>query len=272
MDPRKPDAQNDDASIVDDFGREERIRERSAEVHPVSTETEVVKIFVTDDRLGDPLQMFQPEFDETEPPPGWLGIQERQAVRPARPTASRNPMTLLMARLGNHRLGYRPVSTVGIATISMILLGSALLRPGDVSALLDDLVFGRDDTSPVLEVRPRAVVTQDAAVLTGAYTTPITATRRPAKVQQPRQAGRNLVANVIPRTRVRETASPRPSRPGSAASLAITPPSPLPATLERERLAPRVDERSAVPPAPSLPPVAAAVAPPRCPRLVAHRQ
>ena len=124
MDPRKPDAQDDDANIVDDFGREERILERSAEVHPVSKETEVVKIVVTDDRFGDPLQMFQPEFDETEPPPAWLGIRQPPAVRPApRPTPSRNPMTLLMARLGNHRLGYRPVSTVGIATISMILLG-----------------------------------------------------------------------------------------------------------------------------------------------------
>ena len=134
-----------------------------------------------------------------------------------------------------------------------------------MSALLDDLVFGRDDTSPVLEVRPRAVVTQDAAVVPASTPTPVTSTKRPAKVQQPRQPGRNLVANVIPRTRVRDTAPPRPSRPSSAASLAITPPSPLPATLERERLAPRVEERSAVPPAPSLPPVAAAVAPPPMP-------
>ena len=159
--------------------------------------------------------MFQPEFDETEPPPARLGIPAPPAVRPAlRPTPSRNPMTQLMARLGNHRLGYRPVSTVGIATISMILLGSALLSRGDVSALLDDLVFGRDDTSPVLEVRPRAVVTQDAAVVPASTPTPVTSTKRPAKVQQPRQPGRNLVANVIPRTRVRDTAPPRPSRPG----------------------------------------------------------
>lgn len=265
MDPRKPDAQDDDANIVEDFGREEGILERSAEVYPVSKATEVVKIVVTD-RLGDPLQMFQPEFDETEPPPARLGIPAPPAVRPAiRPTTSQNPIALVMARLGKHRFGYRPVSTVGIATISMILLGGALLSRGDVSALLDDLVFGRDDTSPVLEVRPRAVVAQDAAVVPGSTPTPVTATKRPAKVQQPRQPGRNLVANVIPRTRVRDAAPPRPSRPGSAASFAITPPSPLPATLERERLAPRVEERPAVPPAPSLPPVAAAVAPPAMP-------
>ena len=260
MNPRRPDAQDDDTNIVDEFGRGKQ------------------KIIITDDLPRDPLQMFQSEFDqdETDPPAARLHIPEHPAMRP---TASRDLVTLLMARLGRQRSGPRSVSTVSIVTISMILLGGALLNRGDVLALLDNLVFGRDDTLPVLEVRPPADVTQVAAAAPAtngtidrvsarpSTPTPVTATKRPSKVQQPRQPARNLVANVIPRTRVRETAPPR-SGPGSVASFATTP-SPLPATLDRERLAPRGEERPAVAPAPSLPPLAAAVATPAAPALSA---
>jgi len=178
MNPRRPDAQDDDTNIVDEFGREKQ------------------KIIITDDLPRDPLQMFQSEFDqdETDPPAARLHIPEHPAMRP---TASRDLVTLLMARLGRQRSGPRSVSTVSIVTISMILLGGALLNRGDVLALLDNLVFGRDDTSPVLEVRPPADVTQVAAAAPAtngtidrvsarpSTPTPVTATKRPSKVQQP---------------------------------------------------------------------------------------